>query len=344
MRHAVVPGLVIAFWMLFASALQAYEIEGELRVGDPAADTQLRIISTTDIDLFEPLLAAFVDANPEIAIDYVVASSAEVMKAVQSGDRFDLALSSAMDLQTKLSNDGYTQPYSSAATDLVPDWGNWRDHLFAFSQETVTLVISPAAFEGLEIPQTRQDLIRLLRDHEDRFRGRIGTYDISQSGAGYLFATQDARASETYWRVSEVMGNLGTRFFCCTSEMIEKVATGEIAMAYNVLGSYAAARTDLAYGIRIVELQDYTIMMLRTAAILRDAPNPETAGLFIDHLIRAAWGPAELDYYPFPRFPAPEGAVSATRRPIRLGPGLLVYLDGLKRRAFLSEWRDAMRW
>ena len=36
------------------------------------------------------------------------------------------------------------------------------------------------------------------------------------------------------------------------------------------------------------------------------------------------------------------GTNAAGFEPNRLGPGLMVYLDPLNRRAFLSEWKDAM--
>lgn len=128
---------------------------------------------------------------------------------------FDVAISSAMDLRVRLSNDGYTRTHQFAATDLVPNWGAWRGHVYAFSQEPAALVISPAAFEGLSVPKTRQELITLLREHEDRFRRRVATYAIAESGLGYLFATQDSRTSESYWRLTEIMRNLATRLYCC---------------------------------------------------------------------------------------------------------------------------------
>lgn len=343
MRHLAFSALLSGALSVLAVAVAAFEIENHIVVGPEDAPRRLQVISTADADLFAPLLQVFADRQGDLRIDYTVASSTELMRAVTGGAPFDVALSSAMDLQTKLANDGHTRPHRSAATALVPARARWREHLFAFSQEPAALVISPAAFQGLEVPRTRLDLIRLLRDHEDRFRGRVGTYDVAQSGLGYLFATQDVRASESYWRLTEVMGSLETRLYCCSGDMIEDVSTGRIALAYNVLGSYAAARTDLGDRIEIVEFQDYTTLMLRTAAILRDARNPDAAAAFVDHLIRAAWGAGEMEEYPFPRLPEQGEAVSAALRPIRLGPGLLVHLDALKRQGFLSEWRDAMR-
>ena len=327
--------------LLIPVTAPAFEIEEERIFGDPSAPSHLQVISTTDTDLIAPLINAFLVDHQDLAIIYTTVSSTDLMAAIYDGsEEFDIALSSAMDLQTKLSNDGYTQRHSSPATDMVPDWARWGDHLFAFTQESAAIVISPSAFEGLEIPRTRQELITLLRTHADRFRGRVGTYDIGTSGLGYLFATQDARTSDSYWRLTEIMGNMQSRLYCCSSDMLNDVASGEIAVAYNVLGSYAAARIDLTDLIQTIEPQDYTLMMLRTAAILKTTDMPEQAGAFMDHLLLAAWGNAFPDIYPFQTNDADSDTTAL--RPIRLGPGLLVYLDAFKRKSFLTEWNDAI--
>lgn len=321
----------------------AFEIEEHHRFGTGEART-LRILSTTDIALLTPMIMTFLQDHPGVTIDYTSASSAELMTAVMREQHpFDLALSSAMDLQIKLANDGYTRAHRSKAVDLIPVWGNWRNHVFAFSQEPASIVVSPSAFAELEIPQSRQQLISLLRKHPDRFRGRIGTYDVSTSGLGYLFATQDARTSESYWRLMEIMGSLRAKLFCCSSDMIEAVARGEIAVAYNVLGSYARARKDLADRILIIEPEDYTNMMLRTAVILTTAQEPDLAGDFIDHLLDAAWNSPIVVEYPFHRYPTTGSARNVPFRPIQLGPGLLVFLDHLKRKRFLSEWHSTVQ-
>lgn len=324
---------------LLATMAAAFEVEDQKTFAVEGTTEVLRIISTTDTALFTPLVLAFQKSHPTIEIRYTTASSAELMKAIYVEHvAFDIALSSAMDLQTKLANDGFTQSYTSPATALLPEWGNWRDSVFAFTQEPAAIVINKRAFEGLPIPKTRQDLITVLRNNPGRFKGRVGTYDVRVSGLGYMFATQDARTSETFWRLTEVMGILNAQLYCCSSNMIEDVSSGKIAVAYNVLGSYASARKDLAGTFQIITPEDFTTMMLRTIVIPKTAQNTSAAHLFTDHLIRSAWLDDDTDDYPFPKI-LPD---STTFRPIKLGPGLLVFLDDLKRRRFLGEWMDAI--
>ncbi|WP_299829120.1 ABC transporter substrate-binding protein [uncultured Roseobacter sp.] len=333
MRHACLALLL----SLVTGVVQAFEIEESRRYPAPGG-TELRILSTADADVFEPIIAAFQALHP-IPITYDVASSAQVMTALYDENAtYDLAISSAMDLQTKLANDGLAQRYSSDATAALPPWAKWRDRVFAFTQEPAVLVLNAQAFEALDIPKNREGLIALLRDHPQVFDGRVGTYDVRVSGLGYLFATQDSRNTESFWRLTEVMGRLNTRLYCCSGEMINAVAQGELALAYNVLGSYAQARLQDTPGIVIVEMDDFVSVMLRTAVIPQTAEAPQAAGLMIDFLAAMRLRPDLATATGLPPVVSGAGEDENVIRPIRLGPGLLVFLDRLRRDTFLRSW------
>lgn len=319
---------------------QGFEIEDQ-RLYPGRGEAVLRVISTADLDVFEPFLLRFQAANPEIGIDYVTASSAQVNRAIRGGAAFDLALSSAMDLQFTLSNDGLAQSYRSTVTDALPDWARWRDQLFAFTAEPAVIVMNEAAFEGFDVPRTRAELVTLLRDNPERFGGRVGTYDVHISGLGYLFATQEARASDAFWRLTEVMGRLDARLYCCSAQMIDDVASGRLALAYNVLGSYAAQRLDGDDGLAILMLEDFANVMLRTALIPATAVEVEAAGLMLDALLREGMGGGAAPV--LPPLQTQGEADASPFGPIRLGPALMVYLDRLNRESFLAAWDAAMQ-
>ncbi|MBN8293711.1 ABC transporter substrate-binding protein [Rhodobacter sp. NTK016B] len=327
---------------LWAVVAPAYELEDHSRI-DGTGPRVLRILSTADLDVFAPYLDAFHQAYPQITLDYAVASSSELHRAIREDASFDLVISSAMDLQFQLVNDGYARSHESVLADALPVWARWRDQIFAFTTEPAVVVISTERFAGLSIPATRQELTAILRDHPERFQGAVGTYDVRESGLGYLFATQESRATDAYWRLSEVMGRLAPRLYCCSSAMIDDVLSGRLALAYNVLGSYAADRLARGSGgrLQILRMTDFSNVILRTAFITRSAEEPEAAGWFLDLLLsiglRDTPGP-----WPLP--PVGDGSedLGSVFGPIRLGPALMVYLDPLNRQAFLSEWLDAI--
>ncbi len=338
MRHACLAILL----SLLATLASALEIEDH-RFFPGTGDRVLRVISTADLEVFEPYLRAFQDSQPSMSIDYTVASSTELHWAVRNGVAFDLALSSAMDLQFQLANDGFARSHRSDATTALPEWARWRDLIFAFTAEPAVVVLSTERFQGLVVPTTRQELVTLLREYPERFDGAIGTYDVRDSGLGYLFATQESRSTDAYWRLSEVMGRLNPQFYCCSGQMIDDVADGKLAIAYSVLGSYAAERLarDSGGQVQIVGMQDFTNVILRTAIIPTTAEETEGAGAFVDMLARLGQREAP-GIWPLP----PLGQTGTDNLvgfgPIRLGPALMVYLDPLNRRAFLAEWENAL--
>lgn len=341
MRAALAAfGLIL--WLSGAAA--ALELEEDTvfpAVG--AEQARLSVLSTTDTAIFRPVIAAFQAVNPGIVVRYSVAGSREVHAALQDeGAAYDLAISSAMDLQMKLANDGLAAPWRSAPVEALPGWARWQDRLFAFAQEPVVMIVSRSGLGDLPLPRTRRDLIALLRDHPELFKGRIGTYDPVASGAGYLFATQDARLSDSFWRLAEVMGGLSPRLYSSTNEMISDLERGRLILAYNVLGSYATPRFPEGADGLVIEPEDHTLTLLRTALIPRSAPRPDLGGAFLDFLLGAKGQRLVGEEAGLP--PIDEAAL-ATRphlRPIRLDPGLLVYLDALQRQRFLEEWNAAL--
>ncbi|MBW8811598.1 MAG: ABC transporter substrate-binding protein, partial [Lysobacter sp.] len=191
------------------------------------------------------------------------------------------------------------------------------------------------------------------RDPAAKLAGRVGTYDVARSSVGYLLATQDHQLGSMAGALQAALGDNRVQLEERTGPLLDRVARGDLALAYNVLGSYAQARVDAGAPLGIVLPEDYTLVLLRTALIPRTAPNAAEAGRFLDYLlsprgqamlarqvglqpIRAADG-APLSPH------ARDGARVRALRPIALGPGLLVYLDALKRRQFLEAWRSTVQ-
>ena len=339
--------VLAALGLILVQALGAPAAEFEADTVFPAGGAEtarLSILATTDIVVFAPVVEGFQRANPGVAVRYAMIGSADLYDILAPGEPagFDLAISSAMDLQMKLANDGLALPHPVADPAALPRWARWQDRLFAVTQEPVGILVSRAALGDLPPPRSRQDLVALLRDHPDRFAGRIGTYDPAASGAGYLFATQDARLSDTFWRLAEQMGGLNPRLYASTGEMIDDVTAGRLAVAYNVLGSYAAPRVAANPDLLLVEPEDHTLTLLRTAHVPKGAARPDLAGRFIDYLLSAEGRRALRDGAGLPPVDAAALARAPHHRPIRLDPGLLVFLDPLQRQRFLAEWSAAI--
>lgn len=313
----------------------------------------LTLYSTTDTSVFEPVVREFQRLNPTVTVQYeelegTALYSRYLRDVAARRPRADLLLSSSMDLQVKLVNDGYAAQHESANARALPAWARWRDQAFGFTFEPSVMVFNERAFAGRTMPKSRRELIALLRREPEVWRGRVGTYDIAHSSVGYLLASQDSRQSSEYASLIEAMGESAAHIETRTSALLDLLASGELAIGYNLLGSYAEKRIASGAPLVVVYPQDFTLAVTRTAVVPADAPNPVAAHAFLEYLLSV---PGQEVLASRGRLPAVRvevagrysqlGIINATLgplRPIVLGPGLLVYLDSQKRRRFLANW------
>lgn len=330
--------------------------EAVAHYGPAGAPSPLLVRGTTDIALFAPVLRAFATANPLVRIDYEQWGSNELYQAAAKAcaglfAAADLVISSAVDQQVKLVNDGCTQAHRSAATTALHEDRNWRDEVFGITREPAVMVYNRRLVPPAEAPRSRFDLLDLLRPEGSRYAGRVATYDIGQSGLGYLFAFADSQQATTFGSLMEAFGRTHAVATCCSAEIIDGVASGRYLIAYNVLGSYALARAARDPELVVVAPEDYTLILSRAALIPKEARHPATAGRFVDFMLSPAGrqalratrlivDPPDLDGV---ASGGGDGRNATLLRPVPLSPVLLVGLDRQRRERFIALWRKTFQ-
>lgn len=316
----------------------------------------LTIYSTTDTAVFRPVIEEFQKIHSGVTVRYVDIEAAPLYERFlkETGEgrpQADVLLSASMDLQVKLVNDGYAMPHVSASTESLPPWARWRNEAFGFTFEPVVMAFNRRHMRGIPLPRSRSELLTLLKQSPDRWQGRIGTYDIVSSAVGYLLAAQDARQSSEFGALLEAMGDAGVRVHERTGDLLAMLESGDLAIGYNLMGSYARARVAAGAALEIVYPQDYTLAVSRTAVLPANAPHPEAAHLFLEYLLSTGGQDAlARESHQFQIRPGSRDVVAGldgsrigTMRPIVLGPGLLVHLDQQKRSRFLRNWQVILR-
>jgi len=339
--------IVLALCLVWPSQANAEDVR--VFKSPQARSAQLRIHGTTDLERFAAIITDYQRLHPGTEITYADVLAKDIYRQqLTTGNRrgkaADVLISSGMDLQFKLVNDGYARPHRSAAAARLPSWSRWRDEVFGIGYEPVVIVYNQHLLAPERVPRTRRQLLALLRQHGAKLTGRVGMYDAARSSVGYLLATQDHQLGNMASALQDALGDYQVVLEDRARILLERVARGELVLAYNVLGSYARARVDSGAPLGVVMPEDYTLMLLRTALIPRSASNAAEAGRFLDYLLSAR-GQAMLSQQTgvHPVIPAPgEAPLPPQLRPIPLGPGLLVYLDSLKRQQFLEAWRSTV--
>ena len=318
------------------------------------ADREHRLLiwSAVDRDKALPLLDAFRRAHPGLDVNYVelparTLNDRFIVAVARHGGIPDFLWSSAMDLQIKLSNDGYAQRYRSPETLALPHWANWKNEAWGVTAEPIVMIYNRKLIADAAAPATRAQLTQLLERRSPAFRGRVATYDVPKSAVGYLYLTQDQQATHDVWRLVHAMGMNRVRLYASAEEIMASVKRGESAIGYNVVGSYARDEVLRDPDLGMVLPRDYTLVMSRIALIPAAAPHPAAAKLFIDFLLSKAGQrflaarsmPPVRDDVPGPAELRPAGLAM---RAIRVGPTLLVDRDQLTRRYFLRRWAAAL--
>ena len=329
--------------ILWAAPVFGLTVESVTDYGPTDRAVDLKILSSTDREIFEPVLKRYVDKFPDQRVRYTVASTSDISASIaKSQEHFDLVMSSAMDLQIKLANDGLAAPLDLPDDLEVPDWSIWQDRLVGFSAEPIVMVVSKKDFVGKKTPETRRELITLIRNEPNFFKERVITYDVNTSGAGFLFASQDVRQTDSFWRLAEVFGGAKAKLVCCSGNMLDEVESGKSILAYNLIGSYAEQHAKTRKNLRVVYPRDYTLILLRTALIPKNAAKKSEARQFLTYLLGED-GQNHMTQTTGLLSPKSRSKLDQGNfKPIRLDTGLLVYLDKLKRKRFLREWNEAL--
>jgi two-component system sensor histidine kinase TctE len=355
-RRAVLYAALVAGLLAMDRACLADESKSRnelviYRAPSGAANTLL-IHGTADVSAMGPVIEGFQSEFPDVEVQYRLYQTVPLYQdAVSQSDEkpvADLLVSSAMDLQVKLANDGYVQSAFVAARGL-PDWAIWRNRIFGFTLEPAVIVYNRDVLQPDEVPRSHQDLIRLLERSPDRFQGRVATYDIGVSGVGYLFATTESMLSANFWRLAHALGTVKARLFCCTEDMIESLIHGDTFIAYDVLGSYALRHIRMQPNLGIVLPEDYVVAAARTIVIPSKAAHPELAEKFLNYVLSGSGQAIVADAFGLSVTGLGTDREQMKTRYVADKPGVLsfptlglpalTYLDLLKREQFVRAWQ-----
>lgn len=351
------PALFLAL-ALIATALPGAAETMLFPAASGTTGRQMVVYSSLDNALAAPLLRAFQSGHADLTIRYENLLTGELHDRIvaesQSGQgTADFAFSSAMDLQIKLANDGYARPVLTPDTPDWPDWANWRDTAYALTFEPAVFAYHKPSFAGQPPPATRADLTRWMAQHPDQARGRIGTYDITRSGVGYLFMARDQELYPDIWSVVAAMGRADVQQYPTTSDLLERLSDGRLAVGYNLLGSYVADWTRRDPDVGMILPRDFTVVVSRVAVVPKAARDPQAGAELLAFLMSPA-GQSLLSRTL--RLSAvslevagqqnPAGGLQDLAglrlRPVPVSPGLLAYLDQATRARLLARWHRAL--
>lgn len=319
--------------------------EATAQFGGGFGVTEIRLRSTTDIAILAPVMDRFVEQNPDLSVIYEQWGSNALYqnsRAACAGDiaSADAVFSSAVHQMLALVNTACASAYRSFQTAALPASRRWRDQIWGLTEEPAVMVYNTDLVPDDDVPRSRFDLLDLMRRDPDGYRARIATYDIEESGLGYLFAFSDSLEATTFGALLEGFARTEAVATCCSAEIIEGVARGQFLIAYNVLGSYVNIASPTNVGVILPE--DYTLFLTRAFMIPKGAAQKTGAARLLDFMLSSEgqriMAGAGLIYT---QDRSDTGLLPSARRYIALNLPLLVALDQDTSRRFTALWGNA---
>jgi iron(III) transport system substrate-binding protein len=259
----------------------------------------------------------------------------------------DFIWSSAMDLQEKLINDGYSLSYTTPEMTALPSWAHWQNLGYGVTLEPIAFVYNSRYLTPGEMPRTHAGLDAMLSSQPTKFLGRVAAYDPEKSEVGMLLFSQDVRVTKDTWNLFERLGAENAQLYTTSRDMLSAILDGRQWMGYDVIASYALELQKTHPELVIVYPTDYVLNLSRVGFITAQAKHPNSAKLFLDFLLsregqsilkRHGMGPVRTDL----SVPPEQSHIDPMRiQAIRIGPGLLSDLDSLVRAQFLRHWKQA---
>lgn len=317
----------------------------------PAGERRrLTIEAATDVSFMRGFIKAYQRLHPRVAVLYVdMLSSALLTHALRDcatpDAAPDLFLSISTDHLIELANRGCAAALPAPVGDRVGARSQWRREVVAFSFEPAVFVYNRRLIPRARVPLGHLGLMDAMRADPAAWQGRIGTYDIEQSGTGYNYASADARQKATYGRLIESFGRSRVRTYCCSNEMVDAVASGQISFAYNIQLSYAYAGQRAGQPIGVVLPDDYQAIQARSVMVTRGSRNPVDAAAFVDTLLSPAGQRIARNLIAPPPGRPTTGSLDQTggsSLPV-LNASVLSLRDEARRARFIVEWRRAVR-
>ncbi len=312
------------------------------------AEREGEVVVYINNDVHQRLVEDFERRFPKVKLKFVVLTSrdmqARVIEEARNGAPVaDVVWTSAMDTQVKLINDGYAQTYRSPEAGKLPVWARWRDQGFGVTSEPIVFVYNKRLLKDGVVPRSHAALLAALHADPDRWRSKVAMYDPERSGMGFFYLSSNTQFYPDGWGLYDAFADAGVRTYVPGKPMLDRVASGEHLLAFDMNGSYADWYVrnhgpDVGYIIP----EDYHLSISRVAFITRTARHPGAARLFLDYLMSDAGQRVLLEVRLTPVRPGLGAAPPPGGRPIRVGPALLANFDQGRRAELLARWKGGV--
>ncbi|MFG2590404.1 ABC transporter substrate-binding protein [Streptomyces sp. NPDC048438] len=181
---------------------------------------------------------------------------------------------------------GIAANYRSPEREHLPDWAELLPAVWAMSTDPVVVLYNRKTLAASQYPEGLRSLATVVEAKPSRFRGKIGVYDPTNaygysSNQGYTSQVPDGW--NTFRRILPF-----TQADHSTGSLVEKVVSGEYDFSINLSGGVAIPAAENSGGLLGWSYcTEGTLLIPRGVSIVKTAPHPNAARLFLDFVLSA---------------------------------------------------------
>ncbi len=200
----------------------------------------------------------------------------EMQAGIKNVDVFGTTdIGQMIDLKTQ----GKLQPYPSAGKDnIIADYRNIDpDNAYQVgSLSPILITYNTQKTKPEDLPKSWQDLIT------DKYKDKISTGSGAASGqvGTWALAMQQKYGWETYFNK---LNSLNPKLGRSINDTVVDIVSGERNVAIGPMGQVLASKAK-GNPVDVIYPSDGTVVVISPAGILKDAPHPATAKLFMNFL------------------------------------------------------------
>ena len=254
-----------------------------------ADENTLIIYGNPSDNIWEPILAAFGEAYPDIEVETFDLGGLEAFQRYLSEANSgvataDLIIASESVGWLDLVERGDVVAFDAPEAAELPEFAVQADGVYAMSIDPLVALYNEMVIPAEEQPTTLAELAALAPELD----GGIGTVEIENSQAytaTYGFVTA---GGESAWATLEALGE-HTSAESGTGALLDKATSGEYAASFFVSGAIRPLIDNEAQGtiLDYRYLEDATPLVPRGMGIVTAADSPASARLFVNWVLSA---------------------------------------------------------
>lgn len=255
-------------------------------------EKKLLIYSQTSQTNWQPIFDAFTAHYPWLEdVRATNLGSSAVYERYYSehatgGSPADLLVSNGGPLWADFADREVGAAYLSPERDQLPDWAQMLPGVWVFTVDPSVVLYNRKTLDTSQYPKGLISLAELGEAKPSRFRGKFGVYDPTNAfgystNQGYTAAV--GHGWDTFGRLLPF-----ARADHSSGTLVEKVVSGEYDASFNLSGGVAVPAADNSGGLLgWAYCEEGTVVVPRAASVVKSAPHPAAARLFLDFLLSA---------------------------------------------------------